>query len=94
MRFAVFLCVVWFSSTGVAASTMIGVFVPIATPPEIVQRLNAALNKALATLAVIERFAAQGAEMRPSTSEELGRFVREDLAKWKKVVQQTGLKLE
>jgi tripartite-type tricarboxylate transporter receptor subunit TctC len=79
---------------GFDASTVIGVFVPVGTPPEIVQRLNAALNKALANPTVIERFAAQGAEMRPSTSEELGRFVREDLAKWKKVVQQTGLKLE
>ncbi len=79
---------------GFDASTVIGVFVPMGTPPEIVQRLNAALNKALANPTVIERFAAQGAEIRPSTSEELGRFVREDLAKWKKVVQQTGLKLE
>jgi tripartite-type tricarboxylate transporter receptor subunit TctC len=79
---------------GFDASTVIGVFVPAGTPLDIVQRLNAALNKALANPAVIERFAAQGAEMRPSTSEELGKFVREDLAKWKKVVQQTGLKLE
>jgi len=79
---------------GFDASTVIGVFVPVGTPPEIVQRLNAALNKALANPAVIERFASQGAEMRPGTSEELGRFVRDDLAKWKKVVQQTGLKLE
>jgi len=41
-----------------------------------------------------ERLASQGAEPRPGTSEELGRFVREDLAKWKKVVQQTGIKFE
>lgn len=79
---------------GFDASTVIGVFVPAATPPDIVQRLNTALNKALANPAVIERFASQGAEMRPGTSEELGKFVREDLAKWKKVVQQAGLKLE
>jgi|SRR5687768_2098642 tripartite-type tricarboxylate transporter receptor subunit TctC len=79
---------------GFDASTMIGVFVPAGTPPEIVQRLNAALNKSLASPAVLERFTSQGAEARPGTSEELGKFVREDLAKWKKVVQQAGLKLE
>jgi tripartite-type tricarboxylate transporter receptor subunit TctC len=79
---------------GFDASTVIGMFVPAGTPPEIVQRLNAALIKVLANPAVVERFAAQGAEMRPSSSEELAKFVREDLAKWRKVVQQTGLKLE
>ena len=79
---------------GFDASTVIGVFVPAATPPEIVQRLNAALVKALASPALNERFASQGAEVRPGSSEDLGRFVREDLAKWKKVVQQAGLKLD
>lgn len=79
---------------GFDASTVVGIFVPAGTPPEIVQRLNAALNKALVNPAVKERFAAQGAEMRPGTSEVLGKFLRDDLAKWKKVVQQTGLKLE
>jgi tripartite-type tricarboxylate transporter receptor subunit TctC len=79
---------------GFDASTVIAVFVPVATPQEIVQRLNAALNKALASPAVKERFASQGAEARPGTSEALGKFVRDDLAKWKKVVQQTGIKLE
>jgi tripartite-type tricarboxylate transporter receptor subunit TctC len=79
---------------GFDASTVIGMFVPAATPPDIVQRLNAALLKVLAVPALKERFTSQGAEARPSTPEELGKFVREDLAKWKKVVQQTGIKLE
>ncbi len=79
---------------GFDASTVIGMFVPVATPPDIVQRLNAALLKALAVPALKERFTSQGAEARPSTPDELGKFVREDLAKWKKVVQQTGIKIE
>jgi tripartite-type tricarboxylate transporter receptor subunit TctC len=79
---------------GFDASTVIGVFVPAATPQDLVQRLNTALVKALAAPAVKERFASQGAEARPSTSGELGKFVREDTAKWKKVVQQAGIKLE
>jgi tripartite-type tricarboxylate transporter receptor subunit TctC len=79
---------------GFDASTVIAIFVPVATPQDIVQRLNTALNQALGSAALKERLASQGAEPRPGTSEELGRFVREDLAKWKKVVQQTGIKLE
>jgi tripartite-type tricarboxylate transporter receptor subunit TctC len=79
---------------GFDASTVIGVFVPVATPQDLVQRLNAALNKAIAAPAIKERFASQGAEARPSTPAELGKFVREDTAKWRKVVQQAGIKLE
>jgi len=79
---------------GFDASTVNGVLAPAATPPELVRRLNAALVKALSNPALVARFAALGAEVRPSSSEELGAFIREDLAKWKKVVQAVGLKLE
>jgi len=79
---------------GFDASTVNGVLAPAATPPDIVRRLNAALVKALSTPAVIERFRALGVELRPSSSEELASFIREDLAKWRKVVRETGLKLE
>ncbi len=79
---------------GFDASTVNGVLAPAATPPDIVRRLNAALVKALSTPAVIERFRALGVEIRPSSSEELASFIREDLAKWKRVVRETGLKLE
>jgi tripartite-type tricarboxylate transporter receptor subunit TctC len=79
---------------GFDASTVNAVLAPAATPPDIVRRLNAALVKALSTPAVVERFRALGVELRPSSSEELAKFIREDLAKWKRVVQETGLKLE
>ncbi len=79
---------------GFDASTLIGIFAPTGTPNDIIQRLNAALNKALAIPSVLERFSSQGAEARPGTSEDLGKFVREDMAKWKKVVQQAKLQVE
>jgi tripartite-type tricarboxylate transporter receptor subunit TctC len=56
---------------GFDASTVIGMFVPAGTPRDIIQRLDAALIKALASPALKERLASQGAEARPSTSEEL-----------------------
>jgi len=79
---------------GFDASTVIAVFAPAATPPDVLQRLNATLVKTLANPALGERFASQGAEVRPSTGEELARFVREDYAKWRKVVEQAGIKPE
>jgi len=79
---------------GFDASTVNALFAPAATPPDIVRRLNGALGKVLAMPAVVERFGALGVEIRPSTSEELAAFVREDIEKWKRVVRETGLKLE
>jgi tripartite-type tricarboxylate transporter receptor subunit TctC len=79
---------------GFDASTVNALLAPAATPPEVVRHLNAALVKALGTRAVTERFNALGVEVRPSTSEELAAFIREDLAKWRKVVRETGLKLD
>lgn len=79
---------------GFDASTVTGVLAPAATPREIVARLNAALVKVLGNPAVKERFAALGAEVQPSTSEELGKWIREDLAVWIKVVKQAGIKVE
>jgi tripartite-type tricarboxylate transporter receptor subunit TctC len=79
---------------GFDASTVTGILAPAATPREVITRLSGALNKVLATSAVRERFAALGAEVQPSSSEELGKFIREDLALWVKVVKQAGIKIE
>ena len=79
---------------GFDASTVTGVLAPAATPRDIVQRLNATLVKVLGASAVRERFASLGAEVQPSTSDELGAWIREDLAKWVKVVKQAGIKVE
>lgn len=79
---------------GFEASTVTGVLAPAATPPEILGRLNAVLVKVLADPALRQRFSSLGAEVRPSSREELAKFIREDLAKWTKVVQQAGIKPE
>jgi tripartite-type tricarboxylate transporter receptor subunit TctC len=79
---------------GFDASTVTGVLAPAATPRDIVARLNATLAKILVTPEIRERFASLGAEVQPSTSQELGKFIREDLAQWVKVVKQAGIKLE
>ena len=79
---------------GFDASTVTAVLAPSATPRDIIARLNAALAKVLGNPAVKERFAALGAEVQPSSSEELGKWIREDLAVWIKVVKQAGIKVE
>ena len=79
---------------GFDASTVNAILAPAATPQDTVRRLNAALVRTLGMPAVIERFNALGVELRPSTSDELATFIRADLAKWRRVVRETGLKLE
>ncbi|MFN7086355.1 MAG: Bug family tripartite tricarboxylate transporter substrate binding protein [Burkholderiales bacterium] len=79
---------------GFDASTVTGVLAPAAVPRDVIVKLNGALAKVLATPAVKDRFAALGAEVKPSTPEELGAFIRDDLAQWIKVVKRAGIKLE
>ena len=79
---------------GFDASTVTGILAPAAVSRDIVQRLNATLVKVLASPIVKERFATLGAEVQPSTSDELRAWMREDLAKWVKVVKQAGIKVE
>ena len=57
-------------------------------------RLNAVLVKVLNDRALVDRFAALGAELCRSTSEELGKSIREDLERWRKVVRKAAIKVE
>ena len=76
---------------GVDVTQWYGLFVPAKTPKAVVDKLNAALNKVLSDKETVARIEAQGADVQTSTPEELRTLVREDLAKWKHVVQQAKL---
>lgn len=80
--------------TGADASTFTGILAPAKTPSETVAKLSAALLKSLKSDAVRERFDTLGAEVWPSTPAELGQFIKDDLAKWTKVVKTAGIKVE
>jgi tripartite-type tricarboxylate transporter receptor subunit TctC len=79
---------------GFDASTWTGVVLPAATPHDIVLKVHAALSKTLRAKATQDSFTRLGAETLESTPEEFARFMREDLAKWTKVVRAAGIKLE
>ena len=79
---------------GFEASTYTGVFLPSATPKDIVNRVYTALIKVLDQPATRDAFTRLGAEVVKSTPEELTKRMIGDLAKWKKVQQQTGIKLD
>jgi tripartite-type tricarboxylate transporter receptor subunit TctC len=70
-----------------------GVFVPHATPRDIVQKLNAALNAALLSPPVSQRFAQLNIESRPNTPDEFRAYVEGQMALWRRVVKEANIKL-
>jgi tripartite-type tricarboxylate transporter receptor subunit TctC len=76
------------------AVTYTGVFLPAATPRDIVSRVTAAVLKALDMPSTRDTFTRLGAEVIKSTPEELTQRLSTDFARWKKVAQQTGITLD
>lgn len=71
-----------------------GVFGPAAMPPDIVARLNTELRVLLSDAAFQERAFRLGYEVRPSSAEEFGAFVKAEHAKWGKIVAESGMRPE
>lgn len=72
-------------------SAWVGLAAPANTPPEIVQQLNAALRDVLADPALQQRFATAGITARPSSPEEFGRFLADEIDKWGAVARDAGI---
>ena len=79
---------------GYSAPTWSGVIGPAGMPRPIVDKLNAAINRAIQTEAFKTRFAAIGDEPAGGTPEEFAETIARDSAKWKSVVERAGAKFE
>lgn len=64
---------------------------PAGVPDPIIQRLNAAANKALRSPAISEWITKSGGIIRGGTPDDLARHVNAELAKWKMVVERAGI---
>jgi tripartite-type tricarboxylate transporter receptor subunit TctC len=71
-----------------------GFLVPATTPRAIVGRLNAEIKTALDTPAVSEKLASQGIDTHYTTEPEFATLIREDAARWAKLVKESGIVLE
>jgi tripartite-type tricarboxylate transporter receptor subunit TctC len=74
--------------------TFIGVVAPAGTPPAIVGKLNAAINKALQAPEVAAAAARLNADVRPASAEEFGAFLAKERDKWQEVVRLSGVRIE
>ena len=74
--------------------TWAGYIAPAGTPKEIVNRVSGEVQKILRDPAMKEKLAQQGYEAVGSTPEEYEKFMRDEVAKWAKVIKDAGVKVD
>ena len=79
---------------GYAAESWFVLMAPAGTPPAIVSRVSAEVDKILKKPEIIERFKGLGAEPVGGTPEQLGQFITAEMAKWSQVVKSSGAKID
>jgi tripartite-type tricarboxylate transporter receptor subunit TctC len=72
--------------------TWVGVFLPAGTPAPIAQKLGDAVNRAIESADVRERLAANAFDPVGGSQQRTAEYVRAEIAKWAKVVRDTGAK--
>ncbi len=95
-RFAAFPDLPAISETvpGVALDVWLGVFMPAGVPKEIVTKVNADIAQVLQLPEVRSNLAAQGIEPTTSTPEALAQIIRDDHARWGKVIRDANIKAD
>jgi len=71
-----------------------GMYAPAGTPPAVVERINAALQRALADPEVVERLRGRGAEPVLSTPTEHQAHIQREFPMWARLVKETGARVD
>jgi tripartite-type tricarboxylate transporter receptor subunit TctC len=79
---------------GYEAPTWSGVIAPAGVPRPIIDKLNARINKAIASQTFRDRFAEIGDEPAGGTPEEFAELIQKDSTKWAEVVRRSGARLD
>lgn len=79
---------------GFAVSNWIGLFAPAGTPPEIVRKIDAEVQKVMSKPETQKQLAAQGSKFIPGTPASFAAFQKAEYAKWEKAIKAAGIKPE
>jgi tripartite-type tricarboxylate transporter receptor subunit TctC len=82
------------SVPGYALDPWLGLFVPAKTPAEVVQRIHSETTKIVNTPDLKSKLAAQGIMIETNSPSDFARAIREDNARWGKVIREAGIKGE
>jgi tripartite-type tricarboxylate transporter receptor subunit TctC len=82
------------SGTGFVVTLIFGVAAPAGTPPEIVAKLNSAINDGLRSREVQNSVARFGAEAKPDSPENFRRFIEAELKRWAEVAKTAKIELD
>jgi tripartite-type tricarboxylate transporter receptor subunit TctC len=79
---------------GFEASGWYGTFAPVATPRELIAKLNTEINRQMRQPDVAQRLAGDGVEAVTMTPAEFGAYLHSEMAKWAKVVKISGATID
>jgi tripartite-type tricarboxylate transporter receptor subunit TctC len=79
---------------GYAVTTWQALFAPAKTPPQIVRRISADTNTALADPAIRQKLAQNGYVAEASSPEELEQLLKSEIAKWSRVIKSVGIHID
>lgn len=71
-----------------------GLFAPAKVPPQVIRKINADVNEALASRDVMDKFSAQGAESYATDPQQFASVLKADIAKWGQVVKASGASVD
>jgi tripartite-type tricarboxylate transporter receptor subunit TctC len=74
--------------------TWFGFFAPAGTPAAVIEKLNAALNRAMESSDIVEKFAQLGMSSTNNSVTEFGSFLKAEVPKWAAVVKSSGAKAD
>jgi tripartite-type tricarboxylate transporter receptor subunit TctC len=79
---------------GYQATNWWGIIAPAGTPPEVVEKVRAALAAAQDSAETRKRLESEGADVVRMTPQEFGAFMASEMDKWGKVVKESGIKAQ
>jgi tripartite-type tricarboxylate transporter receptor subunit TctC len=79
---------------GYEATAWFGIGMPKGTPRDVIEKVNAEVNRALSDPGMLKRLSELGGKPIKGTPEDFGNVIKAETEKWAKVVIQSGAKAE